>query len=334
MTRPSACRVPFSHAWSVPLVALGVVSWTMASAQPASAAASGTGAAAAVAPALILAGSSADASAANTQPVLGEIVVTASKRRETVLATPISITAITGASIQSRGPADFRSLLETVPGVSAFDQGPGQTQYEIRGVDGSAGNSPTTGLYLADIPLTAPAGANNGKVVIDPALYDLNRVEVLRGPQGTLYGASSMGGAIRLIPNAPDLRRFDVTAQGIGSYTDGGGANGTLNAMVNLPLVDDKAALRVVGTQKHDSGWIDRDVIAPGDFPFDNGVVRGDVLNAPVQQVYHDENYENLTAGRASLLVEPTKSLQITPMVLYQRIYMGMTNIIDRKSVV
>ena len=261
---------------------------------------------------------------------LEEIVVTAQKRSATVLETPMSITAVSGADIQARGPADFATLIETVPGVSTFEQGPGQTQITMRGVDGTAGNSPTTGFYLGDTPLTSPAGANNGKVVIDPALYDLNRVEVLRGPQGTLYGASSMGGTVRLIPNEPDPKAFDVSLQGIGSGTDGGGANGTANAMVNLPLLDGSAALRLVGTQQHTSGWIDRTVIAPLDFPGEasNGT-RGDVLAASVAKNYKGVNTEDLTAARATLLARPIDSLTITPMVFYQEITMGSPNFID-----
>jgi outer membrane receptor protein involved in Fe transport len=260
-----------------------------------------------------------------------EIVVTAAKRSATVLETPISITAISGADIQARGPTDFNSLIQTVPGLASFDQGPGQTQITIRGVDGSAGGSPTTGFYLGDTPLTAPAGANDGKVVIDPALYDLNRVEVLRGPQGTLYGASSMGGAVRLIPNAPDPKGFDASVQGIGSGTDGGGANGTVNAMVNLPLVDEKVALRLVGTEAHTSGWIDRVVIAPGEFPAETagGNTRGNVLAAPFAEDHKDANWEELTAARATLLVKPTDNLTITPMVFYQNIHMGAPDTYD-----
>ena len=262
---------------------------------------------------------------------LKQIVVTAAKRRETVLETPISMTAISGADIQSHGPTDFNSLIQTVPGLATFDQGPGQTQITIRGVDGSAGGSPTTGFYFGDTPLTAPAGANDGKVVIDPALYDLNRVEVLRGPQGTLYGASSMGGAVRLIPNDPDLNAFDASAQGIASGTDGGGANETGNAMVNLPLIDDKVALRLVGTDAHTSGWINRIVIAPGDFPPETGGgnTRGNVLDAPVEEEYKGANWEDLTATRAILLVRPTDNLTITPMVFYQNINMGAPDVYD-----
>src|SRR6202000_3096299 len=112
----------------------------------------------------------------------------------TVFDTPISLTAVTGDDIQDRGIADLVSLTQSIPGVSMRTAGPGQTEFEMRGMTSSGGNSPTVGFYLDDIPLTAPAGAQNGKVVIDPTLYDLGRVEVLRGPQGTLYGSGSMGG--------------------------------------------------------------------------------------------------------------------------------------------
>ena len=270
-------------------------------------------------------------SSKGTSVGLDEIVVTASKRSLTILETPISVTAISGADIEARGLADFASLIETVPGVSTFEQGPGQTQITMRGVDGTAGNSPTTGFYLGDTPLTSPAGANNGKVVIDPALYDLSRVEVLRGPQGTLYGSSSMGGTVRLIPNEPDPKAFDASAQGIGSGTVGGGANGTANAMVNIPLLDGKVALRLVGTEQHTSGWIDQIVIAPGAFPWgpNSANVRGNVAAAPVAEVHKGENSEDLTAARATLLVQPIDDLTITPMAFYQSIGMGMPNDID-----
>ena len=100
------------------------------------------------------------------------------------------------------------------------------------------------------MPLTAPASAQNGKVVIDPNLYDLNRIEVLRGPQGTLYGSGSMGGTIKLVPNAPDPKAFDASGELMLGHTDGGDTlNNGENAMVNLPM-SDSMALRIVGSQE------------------------------------------------------------------------------------
>src|ERR1700692_2370829 len=139
---------------------------------------------------------------------LEEIVVTATKRTSTVQETPMSITAISGDEIQERGLADFTAIIQSVPGVSIRTSGPGQTEIDMRGMTSAGGNSSTVGFYLDDTPLTAPANAQNGKVVIDPSLYDLNRVEVLRGPQGTLYGSGSMGGTVKLVPNPPDPNGF------------------------------------------------------------------------------------------------------------------------------
>src|ERR1700744_458339 len=168
---------------------------------------------------------------------LQEVVVTAEKRESTVQKTPISITAISGADLQSQGTTDLVSVAQQVPGVSFKTSGPGQTEFEMRGLTSTGGESPTVGFYLDEAALTPPAMAQNGKVVIDPSLFDLNRVEILRGPQGTLYGAGSMGGTIKLVTNAPDPKQVSASVEGIGSGTDGGGFNRTINAMLNLPLL-------------------------------------------------------------------------------------------------
>jgi iron complex outermembrane recepter protein len=252
--------------------------------------------------------------------VLQEVVVTAEKRSSTVQDTPISITAITGQDIEARGVSDFTTLAQSIPGISMKASGAGQTEFEMRGMTSSGGNSATVGFYLDDTPLSAPAAAQNGKVVIDPNLYDLNRVEVLRGPQGTLYGSGSMGGTIRLITNQPDLQAFDVSGKQMLSDTDAGGFNYGENAMINFPLAEGIAALRLVGTYEHDSGWIDRKVIANGDFPLPNGNTRGDVLAAPVAQDFRGVNDEDVTALRASLLVRPVDWVDITPSFFYQKI--------------
>src|SRR3984957_9884801 len=267
---------------------------------------------------------------ADTVGQLEEVVVTATKRASTVQETPISITALTGEDIQERGLPDFAAIVQSVPGVSMRSSGPGQTEVEMRGMTSAGGNSSTVGFYLDDTPLTAPANAQNGKVVIDPNLYDLNRVEVLRGPQGTLYGSGSMGGTIKLVPNAPDPNAFDVYGQFILGHTNGGDtANSTESAMVNLPL-SGTAALRIVGSLEHLSGWIDRIVIAQPDFPAPiNATTRGNVAAAPVATDYKDVNDENLRSLRASLLWKPTDRLSIEPSFMYQEITQGGLNLID-----
>src|SRR5882757_2235516 len=157
---------------------------------------------------------------------LQEIVVTAEKRDSTVQKTPISITAISGTDLQAQGLSDMTAVAQQVPGVSFKTSGPGQTEFEIRGLTSTGGESPTVGFYLDDAILTPAAMAQNGKTVIDPSLFDLNRVEVLRGPQGTLYGAGSMGGTIKLVTNPPKLGTFEAATDVNGSKTTGGGLNG------------------------------------------------------------------------------------------------------------
>ena len=261
---------------------------------------------------------------------LQEIVVTAQKRESTVQTTPLSITALTGQDLVDRGITDITAIVQSVPGVSMRTSGPGQTELEIRGLTSSGGNSATVGFYLDDIPLSAPASAQNGKVVIDPNLYDLNRIEVLRGPQGTLYGSGSMGGTIKLVPNAPNPSAFDASAQVILGGTDGGDTlNHTENGMVNLPL-GDTLALRIVASSQVLSGYIDRIVIAQPNFPAPvDPSTRGNVAAAPVAQSFKDVNDENLRSVRASLLWKPTDRLSIEPTFMYQEITQGGLNLID-----
>jgi len=203
----------------------------------------------------------------------------------------------------------------------------------------SGGNSATVGFYLDDTPMSAPAAAQNGKVVIDPNLYDLNRVEVLRGPQGTLYGSGSMGGTIKIVTNQPNPDAFDISGKLILSDTDGGsgGFNHGESGMLNLPMAGGVAALRIVGTYEHDSGWIDRIVIAAPNFPLETGcdpasgfcTTRGNVAAAPVGQDFKGVNDERLTGARVTLLLKPTENLSITPSFFYQNISMGGLSQID-----
>ncbi len=256
------------------------------------------------------------------------MIVTAEKRSSTVAKTPISITAVSGAELESRGITSVTALAQDVPGVALKSSGPGQTEFEIRGMTSSGGSSPTVGFYLDDAPLTAPAAAQNGKVVIDPDLYDLARVEVLRGPQGTLYGSGSMGGTIKVVTNQPNATAFDASAQTSLSGTEGGGFNHAEDAMINIPLVPDVLAVRVVGSEAQTSGWIDRIVV--GDFPVSpDGGTRGDVLASPVIADHRGVNDENLEGGRISLLYKPTDRLTLTPYVFIQQIAQDGLNTFD-----
>jgi outer membrane receptor protein involved in Fe transport len=262
-------------------------------------------------------------------PQLEEIIVTAEKRESTVQTTPISLTAVSGQDIRDRGLTDLGGLVQSVPGVSIRTSGPGMTEFEMRGVASTGGNSPTVGFYYDDTSLTAPSASNEGKIVISPALYDLNRIEVLRGPQGTLYGSGSMGGTIKVVPNAPNPSAFDASAEVVFGDTDHGGFNHAENAMVNLPFGDGLAAVRIVGSYSRDAGWIDRVVIAPGEFPAANGNTRGNVLAAPVAADYHDANDVERTSVRVSALIKPIEGLTISPSFFYQKLQAGGLPYID-----
>jgi len=260
---------------------------------------------------------------------LEQIVVTAEKREATVETTAISLTAVSGADILNRGITDLASLMQSVPGVSIRTSGPGLTEFEMRGVASNGGNSPTVGFYLDETPLTAPAATNEGKIVISPDLYDLNRVEVLRGPQGTLYGSGSMGGTIRVIPNAPNPDVFESSAEVKFADTDHGGFDHAENAMINLPFGGGRAALRIVGSYSFDAGWIDRVVAAPGEFPLPTNGVRGNVLAAPIATEYHDVNDVERTVVRVSAVFKPIDELTIAPSYLYQKLRAGGLPYID-----
>lgn len=269
--------------------------------------------------------------AAERHDALEEIVVTAEKRASTVQDTAISMTALSGDLLQQQGISGITGVIQEVPGISMRTAGAGQTELEMRGLSSSGGASPTVGFYLDDYPLTPPAAALNGKVVIDPDLFDLNRVEVLRGPQGTLYGSGSMGGTVKLVTNAPKLNEFEGAVEAIGSSTVGGGFNNGGNLMLNVPLIDDRLAMRVVATDKYTDGWIKR--IVETDFPPPTnpgpcgpgwtGCVRGDVSAVTPTEVVPRVNWERLQGGRVELLAQPSDALKIDATAIYQKITMG-----------
>jgi outer membrane receptor protein involved in Fe transport len=258
---------------------------------------------------------------------LEEIVVTAEKRESTVQATPIAMTALSGGDLTELNVATVQDLVGTVPGLSFRTAGPGQTEYEMRGLGSSGGSVATVGFYIDETPLSASAVALNGRTVIDADLYDLNHTEVLRGPQGTLYGAGSMGGTIKLVTNQPKLATWEGAGELEASQTTGASTNGRGSLMLNVPL-GDIAAFRFVATDKYISGWIHRYVVAPGQFPYPTNFgncfsyycSRGDVQAAPIAEDHANSNIERFISSRASLLVQPTSELSITGSWMYQRI--------------
>src|SRR5580658_8156270 len=260
---------------------------------------------------------------------LEEIVVTAEKRSSTVQDTAISMTALSGDLMQQQGITDISGIIQAVPGISQRTAGSGQTELEMRGLSSSGGAAPTVGFYLDDYPLTPPAAALNGKVVIDPDLFDVNRVEVLRGPQGTLYGSGSMGGTVKLVTNAPKLNDLAGAVDATGASQSGGGFNRGGNLMLNVPLVDDHVAMRVVLTDKYTDGWIKRYVLGQN-FPVPTnpcpgwaGCTRGDVTAVTPTAIEPRINWERLQGGRVGFLLQPTDALKIDATAMYQKITKG-----------
>jgi iron complex outermembrane recepter protein len=264
--------------------------------------------------------------AADAEEGLGEVVVTAQRFNSTVQDTPISLSAVTGDQLDAAGITSIEALARDIPGLSLRSAGPGQTEYEARGLASSGGSSPTVGFYLDDVPLAPPATSQTGKVVIDPNLYDIDRIELLRGPQGTLYGSGSMGGTVRVITNQPKLDAYEGSLQGTLSDTQGGSGNGGGNIMLNVP-VGDTIAMRMVATDSYRSGWISRTVLNPfpEDVPYADlpAYGRGNVLTAPVQNVITHVNTVATDSVRGSILFKPNEDFSIVGTVLYQHMSMG-----------
>ncbi len=225
-----------------------------------------------------------------------EVVVTANKLNSaSVLKTASSIQAISGQDLQKQGVIGFMDVAGEIPGLTVQDLGPGDRKYIIRGIS-STGDS-TTGVYYDEAVISGSNANDGGGFESDIRLYDLNRVEVLRGPQGTLYGAGSMSGAIRFITNKPNLSDFGGYLTGEVSDTSHGSGDYDANGEINLPIVPGKAAVRIVGWGLDDSGYIDQLRVGSG-AANPRGLAKG-VNNDVVQ------------GGRISLRVKPIDNLTL-----------------------
>jgi len=268
---------------------------------------------------------------------LAEVIITAEKRESTVQSTAISLTALSGTELAARGLTSIVAVAEETPGISFRSAGPGQTEFEMRGVSSTGGSVGTVGFYLDETPMTPPSFGAIGKVVINPDLFDLRSVEVLRGPQGTLYGAGSMGGTIRVLTNSPALNRWDVSAEAVLSDTagtDGQGFNRGANLMLNVPIRDDSMALRLTASSHYRDGWLDRIVVSPFPFPASpcdgfSGCERGDVASGAFSNLYRRTNWARTDTIRPTLLIEPNEQLKITLSMFYQRTRMGGYDTVD-----
>ena len=248
-----------------------------------------------------------------TSGAIAEIIITAQKRSENLQSVPLSIAAFTNESLAEAGVEDFSSVAARIPGVTLNSAGPGRSSYSIRGIASIGGNAPTTGVYVDETPIV-PSGGDGATANIDPDLFDLARVEVLRGPQGTLYGASSMGGTVRLITNQPKLNFSEGAVRVEGSATQHGGGNLRFDGMVNLPLADHRAALRLVGSYKDFSGFINREIGVWSANPNPDTAFPGYPISptAPIR-VIKNVNTEKRYGMRAALRMEVSERLTITP---------------------
>ena len=186
-----------------------------------------------------------------------EVVVTALKRESNLQETPISISAVTGTSLANSGVQDITNLNQSVPSLTFEDAGPAGTRVVIRGIR-SAGE-PTVGLYYDETPVSGAVGSGNDAGGATPLakLFDVQRVEVLRGPQGTLYGSGSMGGTLRVIFNKPDLNKYEAAVDADAMDTSGASGGYDAQGMVNIPIIGNMLAARAVVYGEHLGGYVD-----------------------------------------------------------------------------
>jgi iron complex outermembrane recepter protein len=230
-----------------------------------------------------------DAASSSDSDTLTTIVVTAEKREEPLKDVPMSVTALGGGALDKLQDRDFSEYAAMVPGLSLVSSQPGLTRLTLRGQN-AGGVGSTVAVYLDESPFGSSSALLNGSILSgDFDTWDLQRIEVLRGPQGTLYGANSEGGLLKFVTAPPVLGTLSGAAEVTGESVDHGGQGGDVRAVLNLPLgPGDKAALRISGFDQTVPGYID------------------DPMNGK-----KDVNEGHKQGGRASLLVAPTDDLSI-----------------------
>lgn len=249
-------------------------------------------------------GTPGQAPAVDDANATGDIVVTAQRREQRLQDVPLSVTAISGATLAQQGALTFESYAAKIPSLSFQYVGPtgyrGARNYALRGINGTN----TVGFYIDDTPVP----------LVDPELLDVARIEVLRGPQATLYGSNSMGGTIKFVTNRPEFNKFSGSIEGQASVTDGGGLDYRGALVLNVPLVDDMLAARLSYSHREDSGFIDN---------YYDGYPGVTLTYMPVGQTKHgvDKNWNRAVADNARLTLrfEPSNGLTFTPSVLYSR---------------
>ncbi len=243
-----------------------------------------------------------------------DIIVTAQKREENLQDVPISVQVLGTRRLDQLNISNFNQYTALLPSVAFQSSQPGQTTVYMRGVasggDGNhSGSLPSVGVYLDEQPVTTIGGT------LDVHVYDIARIESLAGPQGTLYGASSQAGTIRIITNRPDASGFEGRFDAELNTVHSGGVGGRIEGMLNLPI-SENAAFRVVGFYRHDSGYIDNIPGTRSFLPQPGGI---SVNNAP----FVEEDYNDLEVygARAALQIDLDDNWTVTPSVLYQNMH-------------
>jgi iron complex outermembrane recepter protein len=252
------------------------------------------------------------------QNTLEEVVVTAQKRTEDLQKVPISLQVLSGETLQEHQVTSFDDYAKFLPSVSFQSLGPGQSQIYFRGIasggDGlHAGSLPATGVYLDEIPVTTVGNT------LDVHTYDIARVEALAGPQGTLYGASSLSGTLRIITNKPDPTAFSAGYDVKGDKYGKGNGGGQVEGFINVPL-SDKMAIRLVGFYDHQGGYINN-VYSQDTIGF--GVPDAGIPNTPVAYdnspvVKARQNPVDTYGGRAALKIDLNDNWSIMPQLIAQ----------------
>ena len=241
--------------------------------------------------------------AAPAESALSEVIVTATRREEALSKVPVSLSVLTQDNMDEKGIKDITDVARFTPGVAI---GTGQSgggagnanSISIRGISSGAGSG-TTGIYIDDVPIQMRALGFNADDAL-PKIFDLDRVEVLRGPQGTLFGAGSEGGTVRYITSQPSLRKSSVYARAETSFTQDGSINYEAGLAGGGPLIEDRLGFRASAWYRRDGGWIDR--------------VDPTTLTLVEPNANHEETYVLRVAG----LWQPVDGVRVSPSVLYQ----------------
>lgn len=188
---------------------------------------------------------------------LQEVIVTAEKRRQPLLEAPVSVTVVSGQALERRHEVAMADYLAQIPGISVQNNGFGQIDFSIRGIGSSPFLAPTVGLEVDGIPIGSSNASGDAALKPDIDPNDMANIQVLYGPQGTLYGDDAMGGLVEFTTVKPDLAHFSGRASADVSQVSGGGVGSAQRAMVNLPILDGTLAMRITGFLRHDPGFID-----------------------------------------------------------------------------